>query len=290
MSASSPSSPPTIGLFVVGYPYFRYTQYSELSDDSKDAATVLGYNNNANNDWDLPNTNPIEKSAFFSLTDDQKEAAKTLGFPIEPYVGIDLNNYEDSDTWDCYVNHYGGYGWDELVEYDLAQYWEALGYNSKHWEENSTEEIPPAAGEFWDGLTEDEQAAAASLCYFEQTWNEDPTIDLWPDDLQGPAPPTAPPSKSPTVSPTTAAPTPLPTMTPTNVDGSTNPPKPTPSPTMAPTTPPTAKPTTATPSEAADVTTSSPTETTSGAFARASSTNLRVSSVFAVVVLRMLLA
>lgn len=110
---SAPSPSPTSGPFVVVYPFFRYTKYSELSDESKAAATVLGYNNNANKDWDLPNTNPIEQSAFFYLTDNQKEATKTLGFPTEPYVGLDLINYEGSETWDCYVNHYGDYDWAE---------------------------------------------------------------------------------------------------------------------------------------------------------------------------------
>ena len=153
-------------------------------------------------------------------------AAKTIGFPIETYIGFDE---EYSDTWDCYVNHYYDFSWATLVDYDVAQYYEALGYTEGYWSGTDTE-APLTELLHWEELSDTERDAADMICYFQQTWDMQDTIDLWPDELKGysqvtqrptNAPSSVPTrqfSSPPTLAPTsshTASPTTFPTITPT---------------------------------------------------------------------------
>lgn len=162
------------------YPGYRYIPFTSLSDERKDAAYVLQYSDAS---WDLPGTNKLEYLCFECLTLDQQEAAKVIGFPIETYDGDDV---EYSDTWDCYVNHYYDFSWETLVSYDVAQYYETLGYDEEYW--NSTDpnlEPPLVESLLWDELQPNQREAAGMLCYSQQTWDMEETIDSWSADFRG---------------------------------------------------------------------------------------------------------
>jgi len=175
----APTSSPTVTTQILLYPGYRYTPYVNLNDENKAAATVLNYTDST---WDIPGNNEIEYLGFESLTQDQKEAAKSIGFPIETYDGYDG---EYSDTWDCYVNHYYDFAWATLVAYDLAQYYEVLGFTEDLWSGGDYYYYPTTYALYWEDLSTSEKAAADMLCYFEQTWNMEDSIDLWPDELKG---------------------------------------------------------------------------------------------------------
>lgn len=67
-----------------------------------------------------------------------------------------------------------------MVQYNISQYWEGLGWTIESW----NEVIGPPASEdkFWMDLSEEEQAAADALCYFQETWDEIP-LTLWKDPI-----------------------------------------------------------------------------------------------------------
>ena len=131
----------------------RWIEFSELTDEQKSIATEgLNYTKET---WNNLGTNPIEASEFFDLSDEQKKAAKQLGF-----IGA---------TWDCDMNHYVDYSWEELEEYFLDAYWIALGWTKRKWG------IPGSAskseGKNWSELTSAEQDAAMEVCYFQESWD-----------------------------------------------------------------------------------------------------------------------
>ena len=145
----------------------RWIEFSELTDEQKSIATEgLNYTKET---WNNLGTNPIEASEFFDLSDEQKKAAKQLGF-----IGA---------TWDCDMNHYVDYSWEELEEYFLDAYWIALGWTKRKWG------IPGFAskseGKNWSELTSAEQDAAMEVCYFQESW-DGISITEW--TLDGPNP------------------------------------------------------------------------------------------------------
>jgi hypothetical protein len=158
-------------VLIMGVWYFRpttrWTEYSELTDEQKSIATEgLNYTKET---WNNLGTNPIEASEFFDLSDEQKKAAKQLGF-----IGA---------TWDCDVNHYVDYSWEELEEYFLDAYWIALGWTKRKW--GIPGFAPKSEGKYWSELTSAEQDSAGELCYFQESWDGIP-ITEW--TLDGPNP------------------------------------------------------------------------------------------------------
>jgi hypothetical protein len=145
--------------WTIAYPSFRYVQYATLDADTAALATRLGYD--AAN-WNNPGTNPIEGSAYANLGQAQ-QTITDLGF--------------DSDQWDCYVNHYLDpfYFWDELKDDRVKQNLMGLGWEADSWDSRSS---PESYNKYWDDLTEEEQANAANLCYFQETWDEE-ALDTW---------------------------------------------------------------------------------------------------------------
>ena len=131
----------------------RWIEFSELTDEQKSIATEgLNYTKET---WNNLGTNPIEASEFFDLSDEQKKAAKQLGF-----IGA---------TWDCDMNHYVDYSWEELEEYFLDAYWIVLGWTKREWGIPGL--APKSEGKSWSELTSAEQDAAMEVCYFQESWD-----------------------------------------------------------------------------------------------------------------------
>ena len=72
--------------------------------------------------------------------------------------------------YDCYINHYEGYAWSDIVQYELDPYLEVLGWTQDSWELNGT--APESEDKSWSELSDAEREAAGEICFFEVTWNE----------------------------------------------------------------------------------------------------------------------
>ena len=75
----------------------------------------------------------------------------------------------DGEDWDCHINHYEGYWWDDMVYYGYDEYYTVLGWNANNWDNNG--ELPESEGLYWDQLTPEQQAAASQVCYFRDLWD-----------------------------------------------------------------------------------------------------------------------
>jgi hypothetical protein len=129
----------------------RYVEWESLPSDVRlMARKSLLYTKRS---WNDLGSAVIERRGWWELTDYQKSDAILIGF------------YER--TWDCFQNHYRAYEWDS-IERDGRDALQVLGWSTTTW----LEEIePPSYNNTWERLSENEQSAAAVLCFFEDNWN-----------------------------------------------------------------------------------------------------------------------
>lgn len=186
----------TIANVPVPIPYYRFTLWADIEPVTVlPLASFLSYTERS---WNRPGTNAIETRAYDSLAAESEatiSAVRGIGF--------------DEDTWDCWVNHYEDYSWEELVENGIDVYYMALGWTQTMWEESGSAETDDYD---WDELSEAQKAAALQLCFTQELWEGVP-LTAWSELPQRPAVPA--PTPSPTLVRQTLAPTFRPTNTPT---------------------------------------------------------------------------
>jgi hypothetical protein len=74
-------------------------------------------------------------------------------------------------------SHYFDYDWSELVEENIHGYVMDLGWTEQLWLSNGT---TVSEDLYWDELSQIQRDAAWAICYFEETWNVELSIDQWP--------------------------------------------------------------------------------------------------------------
>jgi len=129
----------------------RYVAWRSLAGDvRKRARDSLMYNRTT---WNLLGSAEIEQRSWEGLTEHQKADAMALGYYRK--------------TWDCFVNHYRAYRWEDLdrVGQDSLQ---SLGWDEASWEQGS---VPPSYNNTWVKLSDQEQSVASVLCFFEDNWD-----------------------------------------------------------------------------------------------------------------------
>ncbi|KAL9181028.1 hypothetical protein ACHAXT_009833 [Thalassiosira profunda] len=165
-------------------PEKRFIEWSSLGDIDRGYATdYLGYDEYT---WDYPGENELETYASHDLYPEEVE-------------GLDLGISED--MWDCHINHYAGYYWSELEESNLDQYFSQLGWDESSWDGDRPE--PETESKYWDDLTQEQQMAAAQVCYSSNLWDGTPLPEWETNDAP------MPPTEQPISSPPTPSPTPL---------------------------------------------------------------------------------
>lgn len=135
--------------------------WSELTKYEQEAMKILRYDENT---WDNPMTNPIEMRSFDKLTTSMKIALEELS--ISP------------PQWDCHVNHYYGYTWDELLNARVQIYFVMLGWTKESWDYGNVTK-PDVEVMTWDELSHRQKVIASEICYFNrETWDELP-LSTW---------------------------------------------------------------------------------------------------------------
>lgn len=100
---------------------------------------------------------------------------------------LDALNYlqDDDDDYDyelgvrvwvgdynCYINHYNAFDWDELGEFVIDQL-VTLGYSQELWDSDATDDSDPDKpyNKYWQDLKLTERTAADELCYTQYVWD-----------------------------------------------------------------------------------------------------------------------
>lgn len=162
--------------FPVVKPDIRYTAFNKLDSTSRTIAQEkLGYDELT---WNNHGLAPIEQRRWTHLTSNERDGADLLGFSQE--------------RWDCFINHFEDYAWDELAEIGntichthechrdksyIQQHYRQLGWTQAHWE-HTTDTVPYTEARWWGQLTDVEQKAANGLCFFEKNWDK---VDMNPN-------------------------------------------------------------------------------------------------------------
>lgn len=132
----------------------RYVPFGALSgEDQSTAQNALGYTSIT---WNVPGLAPVEKLGWWQFSAAQKAGAEALGYT--------------ENQWDCFINHYLTYTWDELAAEGLTGALETLGWTQNSWEGSGAS--PDSESKWWGQLTQTEKEAARKLCYFQDNWNQ----------------------------------------------------------------------------------------------------------------------
>ncbi|EJK76256.1 hypothetical protein THAOC_01990, partial [Thalassiosira oceanica] len=175
---------------------------------------------------------------------------------VESYIYDDLYEREQAGlealqiskkSWDCWVNHYSGLYWEDLVALGLDRPYSILGWDERSWSGDA--DAPPTDSLYWAELTPQHQIAASELCFIQEIWDEvsivnwnldeitagvssldadsGSAVSLAPISSTTSAPFTSAPSYMPSGAPVTASPTRkpsrLPTMAPVTSDPTATP-------------------------------------------------------------------
>lgn len=150
---------------VPAYPDFRYTAWDDLDTSIRDEAHAIGYQGKS---WNKPGSQDIEKLDWESQEEKTRAHLTTMGF--------------SAPQWDCYMNHYRSYEWEELddeaASLEVKGLYKTLGWSHETWD---ADETPALEGKYWDDLAAAEKQAAGSLCYTQAIWDEI-MIPLWGED------------------------------------------------------------------------------------------------------------
>jgi len=163
--------------YEISIPRFRFERWNDLS--FQDLARQVAYNESL---WETLRMNSIEKLAFVDLASKEYlegEWAVAVTSDQPNSVLADMGFTED--VWDCWINHYGGYEWSDLVTYEISSFYEALGWTEDAWNSDNESDYPESDSKGWSELSAIEQKAAANLCHIEQTWNVEPFATGWLD-------------------------------------------------------------------------------------------------------------
>jgi len=141
------------------YPTVRFTVYDDLSSTARAAATTnLDYNEN---NWNAVGTAAIEQLSYETIENNSALQARSISNQLEM----------NEESWDCYINHYDDYDWDELDDDAGVQgSFRTLGYTQSSWQNNGavvTDNLD------WSELSFAQRSAAENICYFQETWDEE---------------------------------------------------------------------------------------------------------------------
>eukprot|EP00980_Cylindrotheca_fusiformis_P013740 scaffold3533_cov97-Cylindrotheca_fusiformis.AAC.4 len=136
-------------------PYFRFQTWEEVDDDIRFHAGLLGYTKSS---WNIPGTDEIESLSYAYILEN-KGSIDAMGFT--------------QHTWDCWMNHYSNYTWEELECYGLSDSFATLGWTSSSWQSENQDEWPIQEFTNWELLYEEEKSAAGDLCYFSELWDQE---------------------------------------------------------------------------------------------------------------------
>lgn len=136
----------------------RFQLFEQLSDNHRLGAQILGY---YGRNWDLQPYNEIERRTFNRIN----IAAPFQANTILTRWGI------TSDQWDCWINHFGAYRWNEMTNFHptLLEAAETLGWDKMSW--TSGNNIPESEFKNWTDLSIDERLAAEEFCFVAELWD-----------------------------------------------------------------------------------------------------------------------
>eukprot|EP00978_Attheya_sp_CCMP212_P002741 scaffold5612_cov46-Attheya_sp.AAC.4 len=152
------ASSPKEGAFL----YYGNVAWDDLPLNIKDAWQAIGFTNASKSWWQQGRDYDAIESKSWSTLDIENSFfqgnATIVGFTNE--------------TWDCHINHYYDYSWEELIAYDLNEYFETIGYTASDMWEGDDETDLDFEDKEWDEIETEVQGALVSICWTEDLWDD----------------------------------------------------------------------------------------------------------------------
>lgn len=147
----------------VAFPENRYFPWSTWGPNQQTVFQESGWTAQT---WDFPGQAGFESVSWADLPATQSEALEEFGFYAE--------------QWDCYMAHYDGYDWAELILEGVAENFAAFGWTAESW---PLDQAPDTWDLDWGDLTEAQQNAAYEICFFEEIW-QGIQLTEWSDETR----------------------------------------------------------------------------------------------------------
>ena len=100
----------------IEYPSYRFRPHSTLDEDTIQLAKSIGYDESS---WNALGSNPWEIYSFSTIQSDGSsmvvDSIQAIGFTEE--------------VWNCYMNHYRDFTWQELADEGVVVFAVVLGWN-----------------------------------------------------------------------------------------------------------------------------------------------------------------
>ncbi len=171
-----------------------------MDEDVVPIAESLGYDEQS---WNALGSNPWEFYSFETIESDGSrkvvDAIQDLGF--------------NETVWDCYINHYRDFSWQELANEGVVVFAVILGWNEEMWDGMTSS--PETEFMLWDKLNLGQQQAAIEFCFTQEIWDGVNIEDWESSTSEGSSPdspvaaPVTPPSLAPSQSPITVTKSPV---------------------------------------------------------------------------------
>lgn len=176
---SRPTEVDTTTASLPEYPDFRFTIWTDLSDEQKETATALGYTVDT---WNYPRTAVIEQlsyaaAIYMDFANRENDRAQQSATTEELLLEI---GFDDPFMWNCWVNHFRFMFWEEignLQTSDASDYglqvqaaYTKLGWTQATWDRGSP---PPSEFKSWSNLSSEEQEGATFVCFTQHIWDRE---------------------------------------------------------------------------------------------------------------------
>eukprot|EP00978_Attheya_sp_CCMP212_P024994 scaffold79552_cov46-Attheya_sp.AAC.1 len=143
-----------------GFLYYGTFAWTYVEKYVRNAWEAIGFTK-AKTSWSQQGRDydAIESKSWFSLNNESsffQGNATIVGFT--------------SETWDCHINHYDDYDWEELVAYDLNAYFEIIGYTQDSWEGVNATDLD-VDNKYWGEIETEVQGALVAICWTEDLWD-----------------------------------------------------------------------------------------------------------------------
>lgn len=161
-------------------PAVRYEPWS--LKEARTKSMLMGRLQYRRKSWDFePLSDSWNEIEFYSWAD---SATSNMTRTYASLLGY------DEDKWDCCVNHYEGFEWQDLENWNYTEQiaaLKALGWSHDTYGLTESTVWPESEFQYFSELTEYQRYMAASkLCFTEETWNEELALSDWPADFEIP--------------------------------------------------------------------------------------------------------
>jgi len=157
--------------------YPEYEPYDEVDEAFLEGYEYFGFSDKEK--YERVGCTAYENDIWFERAEELNADDFTSALDALNYLQDDDDDYDYElgvrvwvGDYNCYINHYNAFDWDELGEFVIDQL-VTLGYSQELWDSDATDDSDPDKpyNKYWQDLKLTERTAADELCYTQYVWD-----------------------------------------------------------------------------------------------------------------------